>query len=259
MGLCCTALIFFSAEITGYPIKPEIYFLFGLTTFFIYQLYWLIVDINGVGVSLNSFLQNKQTLFTLLVLVFCLYLFFCFRLINPVFLLLFILILIYFLLSKKRFFISNNLVQGLSKTILLAVIWTIVTGVLPFCLLNNFAQFNIVYVLHRFTLMLLLSFIFDIRDMETDQLIQRNTMATVLRDKQRNRMLFVLTCSLFVLTTMVFHVKHELVDYAETLFALFPVLYCLMPLSRKRLGRYYYWAMDGLMIYLPLVFYIRLL
>ncbi len=262
MGLCAFSLIFLSSILSGVGLTPFVYFVLAWATCSVYQLYWLISDSKAFAGLLSDYIRNNiiPISFVSFSLIFCLLLFAHFQLINTVFLFLFICVCIYFLLpSSNRLFTTNRFVKGFLKTILLAVIWTIATDIFPFPSFRFDSKAAFLILSHRFIFLLTLSLLFDRRDRQSDCLSGRNTLATLFSDKQLDSILLLLTSLLLCFTLLVFSVKFSFKEFGVLMYILTPVLLCLLPLFGKGLNRYYYLALDGLMIYFPLVFYINLL
>ena len=111
----------------------------------------------------------------------------------------------------------------------------------------------------RFVLMLMLSILFDIRDRESDLKTRRKTIATIITERQLNQILIGLVIILLFTTLKVIPVQKASNYSLFNLIELTPIILCFAPLVKHKMNHYYFWAIDGLMIYIPLVFYINLL
>ena len=261
MGVCSISLSFFSSLLTHYSLSPLLYLALGLATFSVYQLYWLFAECINEKIGLFALVKNNIRFISFLTffLAFSLFLFLQFQLVNVVFTILVIFIFIYFYLSKSRHFELNYVLKGFVKTVLLAIIWTIATSIFPFTAFELTGKIFTAPTLHRFLFMLILSVLFDIRDKNSDNNAGRKTIATVLTERQVNLVLFCMLSIFIFISLFVLPINNQGGIIMCKMLEFTPVLLCLAPLFRLKLERYYYWAIDGLMIYTPLVFYISLL
>ena len=139
--------------------------------------------------------------------------------------------------------------KGIMKTILLPLVWTIVTVLVP--LIHSQATFFPLFILFalRFIFLLMIAVIFDVRDRQRDQLSHRKSMATLF-----NNQLLVLVMMGLLLGYGVVLIIGKAVIYNPQHFFIMGLTGCLtfvvFLISLRPRGYYfYYFLADGLMLF----------
>jgi 4-hydroxybenzoate polyprenyltransferase len=138
---------------------------------------------------------------------------------------------------------------GLAKTVLLAFTWAFVTTILPasFLLSTNIIAV-LLLLLVRFSFMLLLCIVFDMRDIAIDKLHGLHSLATDFYNKTVNNII-VIVYVFFVIAAFIFCFYFS--NKLQVLAFLFTgiIFWLLYRLSLKPKGYvfYYFWV-DGLML-----------
>jgi hypothetical protein len=146
---------------------------------------------------------------------------------------------------------------GFLKTVVLAFTWTYVTIILPlnkplFYLDNE----KLLLFSYRFLFMLLLCIMFDTRDIAIDKIKGLHSIATDSKPIQ----LKILVATLFALMAYVVFLMHSLgLNNGKTIsliISLFAVLYFYFKSLKKQGYFFYYFYVDGLMLFSALVTYV---
>ncbi len=146
---------------------------------------------------------------------------------------------------------------GFLKTILLAFTWMYVTGFLPMqqpaLALTNF---EIVLLINRFLFMLLLCVVFDNRDVAVDKIKGLKSLATDMKPGSVKflvlMLLILLVCSVYVLQYLGLDVEPAIALLISAIAAGY-IFYLSL---QKRSYFFYYFFVDGLMLFSALATYI---
>jgi len=146
---------------------------------------------------------------------------------------------------------------GVLKTIILAFTWMYVTAYLPLLKpINELTNVEIYVLLNRFMFMFLLCIMFDSRDSQLDKIKGLHSIATDIKTsclKILVAILFVvLACTISLLLSLDFDTKF-IISLIITFFATL-VLYFL---AQKKQGYlFYYFFVDGLMLFSSILTYV---
>ncbi len=146
---------------------------------------------------------------------------------------------------------------GVLKTIILAFTWMYVTAYLPLLKpLNELSSVEIYLLLNRFIFMFLLCIMFDSRDSKLDKIKGLHSIATDIKTtylKILVALLFVvLACTISLLLSLDFDAKFT-ISLIITFFATL-LLYSLA--QKKRGYLFYYFFVDGLMLFSAILTYV---
>ena len=139
---------------------------------------------------------------------------------------------------------------GFIKTLLLAFTWTFVTAYLPMYQagVNVTATFSILLLFQRFVFMLLLCLLFDCRDAATDKKIGLHSLATDVKPKLIQVIIYSLFGLLCLVSLLLFY---NGISFLVTiaLFILNGICLFVYNISKQKRGYiFYYFLVDGLMI-----------
>jgi 4-hydroxybenzoate polyprenyltransferase len=247
VGLCFQTYVLLNLE----PNVNMLGFVF-FSTLCSYNFYWLLSKFYFSKRILNISFVKKQASFFLTFLVagtgtiyFLLYLqnSFVFVAIGIILTLLYTFPLWPFAFAKKL----QKL--GAAKTVLLAFTWAYVSTVLPTSFLLN-TNFNAILLLLvvRFSFMLLLCIVFDMRDIAIDKLHGLHSLATDFYKKTVHNFIVVFYI-IFMLAGLIFCLQFS--NKLQALAFLFTgiIFWVVYKLSLKPKGYiFYYFLVDGLML-----------
>lgn len=138
---------------------------------------------------------------------------------------------------------------GFAKTFLLALTWAFVTVLLP--LQKNVIDLqgvDVVFMLHRFCLMLQLCLLFDLRDTAIDKIKGLHSLATDISPIAAHRFFYVLAFVYLALSALLaIMLQHWLLAVAFAGVQAATLYLYRVPIS-KRTYFYYYFLIDGLML-----------
>jgi hypothetical protein len=140
--------------------------------------------------------------------------------------------------------------MGIFKTLLLAVIWTLVTWWFPqVSRPESLSTWAVVLGFQRFILMLILCMLFDQRDVEADRLMQRSSAATVFSSTLFNRMMTLLLIFLFGVHQWAYAVGlPQAVWLGWQVLTLILAGLCFWQRQRKPAPAFYLVVVDGMML-----------
>jgi hypothetical protein len=260
ISICAVALAFQTAQLLQLNTNFFVYGFIFFATLCSYNFYWIISKISfAVKHRMLDLLKKESIGFTLLVfsaagLLYCFYR----SLLPGEFILTAILLTVIYaipLLPLK--FLHFTRKAGVLKTILLAFTWTYVTVFIPiqktYFLLDKADLFIFT---RRFLFMLMLCIIFDNRDKAVDKIRGLRSLATDLKPAVLNILIFIIFAALF-LSNFLYQ------DYGLTLRQSIALQISTLALSgvyfyafKKRSYFFYYFFVDGLMLFSALATYI---
>lgn len=251
VSLCAVALAFETSTLAGqhppYPLLSLIFF----ATLAAYNFYVLAPGF----LSKKGFSGLVKSSRFILMAVSSVVVFFCLKLLPvvlPYMMLAGVLTLIYSLPRAVSFpkGLLNKL--GFLKTLLLAVTWTGVTVLVPAAVhAVSFSYELMVWLLVRFFFMLILCILFDTRDVSVDAIRGLNSLAT---DISRRQLHVIIHC-VFGLYVIAAAFLPGL--FRESSWWTAAVTYFVFRLSLRKQGYYfYYFLVDGLMLFSALMIFL---
>ncbi len=260
IAICAVALAFQTALLLKLNINLFVYGFIFFATLCSYNFYWIISKATfACDNTLGTVLQKEKTGLIILFLS-AIGVFFClFQYPLPVeFILTSILLTCLYvvpLLPFRPFYFIRK--AGVLKTFLLAFTWTYVTVFIPlqktYLLLSSAELFVFT---RRFLFMLMLCIIFDNRDKAVDKIRGLHSLATVL--KPAHLRVFIYLIFLVLFTTNFLYSSYQITFsqsvalHISTLVLLAVYFYSL----KKRSYLFYYFFVDGMMLFSALATYI---
>lgn len=260
IALCAVALAFQTSQLRHLDNSVFLYGFIFFATLCSYNFYWLLSKFSFIYKgSFSAIIKNETAGISLLVisaigLIICLS--YSAILIDQVLIagLLTIVYSIPLLPFRQLYFIRR---AGVLKTFLLAFTWAYVTAFLP--LQKSIAlidQADSFIITRRFLFMLMLCIIFDNRDKAVDKIRGLRSLATDLRPAMLRLVIFIIFAVLFV--TNFFYKNYELslnqsIALQVSTLALLTVYFYS---TRKQGYFFYYFIVDGLMMFSALTTYI---
>ena len=260
IAFCAVALTFQTALLLRTDIDGFVYGFIFFATLCSYNFYWIIskAAFTKPG-TLHLMLQEKKTGLLILSLsgigaVFCLY-----QYPLPVQFILtsFLLTCLYALplLPFRPFYFMRK--AGVLKTFLLAFTWAYVTVFIPlqktYLLLSNAELFVFT---RRFLFMLMLCIIFDNRDKAVDKIRGLHSLATDLKPGHLRIFIYLIFVTLFTTNFLYGHYgltfNQSVALHISTVALLAVYFYSL----KKRSYLFYYFFVDGMMLFSALATYI---
>ncbi len=260
IAFCAVALSFQTAGLLSKEIDGFVYGFIFFATLCSYNFYWIIskAAFTRAG-TLNLLLRKKKTGLVILALsaigaVFCLYQYpLPVQFVFTSFLLtcLYALPLLPF---RPLYFMRK---AGVLKTFLLAFTWAYVTVIIPlqktYLLLSNAELFVFTC---RFLFMLMLCIIFDNRDKAVDKIRGLHSLATVLKPAHLRIFIYLIFITLFA-TNFLYHYyaitfTQSVALHISTVALLAVYFYSL----KKRSYLFYYFFVDGMMLFSAMATYI---
>ena len=260
IAFCAVALTFQTALLLQTEINDFVYGFIFFATLCSYNFYWIISKAAFTkGGSLKMMLQEKKTglailAFSAIGCVLCLYK-------HPLqvefIFTSFLLTCLYALplLPFRPFYFMRK--AGVLKTFLLAFTWAYVTVFIPlqktYLLLSNAELFVFT---RRFLFMLMLCIIFDNRDKAVDKIRGLHSLATVLKPAHLSIFIYLIFITLFA-TNFLYHYygitfSQSVGLHISTVALLAVYFYSL----KKRSYLFYYFFVDGMMLFMALATYI---
>jgi len=260
IAFCAVAMVFQTALLLKLQVAIYVYGFIFFATCCSYNVYWIISKSVFMSPGNLAGLLNKEKTGLLMLLLSASGLLFCFYhhplpaayLITAV-----VLTCLYTLplLPCRPFYIFRK--AGALKTFLLAFTWTYVTVLIP--LQKNYLQISssecFVFT-WRFLFMLMLCILFDHRDKGVDKIRGLHSLATVLRPAQLRAVIYFIFGMLFAANFLYAYVgispAQSLGLHVSTLALLALYFYSL----QNRGYLFYYFFVDGMMIFSALATYI---
>jgi hypothetical protein len=145
--------------------------------------------------------------------------------------------------------------MGISKTVLLALIWSWVTTIL---VLEGRAVWTSIMMLfvQRFLFLFPLCIYFDHKDRRSDMHAGRHTLATIFSKEKLRDILWLTWAGLFVITCVMILLDDQIFFPAVVSLIFITGILILQPVVRMTSDWFYYGIIDGALIYCPLAFYI---
>ena len=260
IALCAVALSFQTALLLQLNLNLFVYGFIFFATLCSYNFYWILSRLSFVSKENLYGLIKKQTAGYLLLFISSIGLLYCFfRSYIPLHFVITAILLttLYAIPLLPVSFLKFTRKAGVLKTILLAFTWTYVTVITPlqkdYWLLNS-ADFFIIS--RRFLFMLMLCIIFDNRDKEMDKIRGLRSLATDLKPS-------ILRILIYCIFTMLFISNFFCTNYGITLaqsialqVSTIALLVVYFYSNRKQGYIFYYFFVDGMMLFSALATYI---
>jgi 4-hydroxybenzoate polyprenyltransferase len=260
IAFCAVAMVFQTSLLLKLNIDVFVYGFVFFATCCSYNFYWIVSKtVFMPPVNVAGWIKKEKTGLMMLILsaaglLVCFYL-------HPLpaafIFTAFLLTCLYTLpvLPFRPFYIFRK--AGAVKTFLLAFTWAYVTVFIP--LQKNYLQLSstecFVFT-RRFLFMLMLCIIFDHRDKAVDKIRGLHSLATVLRPAQLSAVIYLIFAILFTTNFLYAYYAispaHSIALHVSTLALLAVYFYSL----KKRGYLFYYFFVDGMMIFSALATYI---
>lgn len=260
VAICAVALAFQTSQLLH---LDDSFFLYGFiffATLSSYNFYWLLSKFSFKEKTVAAtFLKNELTGFTLFI-VSSLGMFFCLSRSGiplPAVITAVLLTVVYSIPLLPFTFLQFTRKAGVLKTILLAFTWAYVTAFLPmqksWLLLTNADLF---IISRRFLFMLMLCIIFDNRDRTVDKIRGLHSLATDIRPATLRALIYLVFAVLF--TTNFFYRAYGIsLNQSIALQVSTTALLVVYFFSTRKQGYlFYYFLVDGLMLFSALATYI---
>ena len=260
IAICAVALAFQTALLLKLNINLFVYGFIFFATLCSYNFYWIISKATFVRDNTLGAVLKKEKTGLIILFLSAIGVFFClFQYPLPVeFILTSVLLTCMYalpLLPFRPFYFIRKV--GVVKTFLLAFTWTYVTVFIPlqksYLLLSSAELF---VFSRRFLFMLMLCIIFDNRDKAVDKIRGLHSLATVLKPAHLRVVIYFIFVVLFT-TNFLFSYygitfSQSVALHISTLALLAVYFYSL----KKRSYLFYYFFVDGMMLFLALATYI---
>ena len=260
VAVCAVALAFQTSQLLHYSVSVFVYGFIFFATLCSYNFYWVISRFSFSGRSgFFSALKKDQTA-TIILALSAVGMIFCFMesaLKFPPVIIAVLLTTLYSVPLLPFRFLHFTRKAGVLKTILLAFTWTYVTVLLVMQKdVVSLSNADIFILTRRFLFMLMLCIIFDNRDKAMDKIRGLRSLATDLRPSQ----LLVLIAVIFII---LFGTNFLSVNYGisfsqsialQTSTIALLVVYFFS--TRKQGYLFYYFMVDGLMLFSSLATFI---
>ncbi len=260
VAICAVGLAFQTAQLLHIEVPVYLYgFIFFATTCS-YNFYWIISRYSFAGdTSLQKFVQKERT-GLLLFLLSGIGMVSCYSVSGirlPQLIVAAMLTLLYAIPLLPVKFLHFTRKAGVLKTTLLAFTWTYVTAFLPLQTeWNSLSNAGIFILTRRFLFMLMLCIIFDNRDMAMDKIRGLHSLATVLKP---NQLLLLIAIIFIVLFGTNFLSVSYGISYAQSVAlqtSTIALLFVYFLSTRKQGYLFYYFIVDGLMLFSSLATFI---
>ena len=259
IAICAVALCFQTALLLQLSLSIYFYSFVFFATVSSYNFYWLL---SGYSLSDKTFyLHLKHQLSNLLVLLLASagVIISIGRLQNllPEIAVALVLTLLYALplLPFKFSLIARK--AGVFKTVLLAFSWAFITVYLPYQTAPD-SNWNIMLLLlfNRFLFMLMLCIIFDARDTRVDKIRGLQSLTTLLNSKTVKQIMLVIFAA-YLLNGIVLRIYYQEIPQIAALLISGVCTGIVYLMSLKKQGYFfYYFIVDGLMLFSALAAYV---
>jgi hypothetical protein len=260
IAVCAVALAFQTAQLLQLDNNLFMYGFIFFATLCSYNFYWILSKVSFAGNKPLFDLLKKEAaglglfLFAAAGLLYCLY-----RSSLPVEVIVtaFLLTVLYAIPLLPLRMLHFTRKAGVLKTILLAFTWAYVTAFIPiqksYLLLNNADLF---IISRRFLFMLMLCIIFDNRDKDVDKIRGLHSLATDLKPAVLRGLIYFIFAVLFISNFFSqdhgITFKQSIALQISTLALLAVYFYS----AKNRSYLFYYFIVDGLMLFSALATYI---
>ncbi len=260
VSFCAVALCFQTAILFHLKVEASLYCLVFFASLCGYNFYWVLSNFYFHQQKLSPAFLQKNKSFIIIFSIGFLGLVISFNFLENItwFILPALMLTLIYSLPVWPFSFAAKLQKiGFFKTTLLAFTWAYVTVVIPahHFFITNVKQLAIMLAA-RFCFMLLLCIIFDMRDVAIDKLHGLHSLAT---DVDAKKLSFIIYCAFFFYFITGFIIRIYFFESAQIIaFAIVGVVLWLMyKLSLQKRGYiFYYFFVDGLMLFSALATYL---
>lgn len=260
VAVCAMALAFQTALLLHLDIDPFIYGFIFCATICSYNFYWIMSKLSFANKKDIPGLLKKEATGLIVMLIASIGMLYCWYYSSiPVHFVItaVLLTVIYSIPLLPIPFLKFTRKAGVLKTILLAFTWTYVTVLITlgkdYSLLNNADLF---IISRRFLFMLMLCIIFDNRDKHIDKIRGLHSLATVLKPAVLKMVIYFIFALLFISNFLYedygISFKQSIALQVSTVALLIVYFYS----AKKRSYLFYYFMVDGLMLFSALATYI---
>jgi 4-hydroxybenzoate polyprenyltransferase len=260
ISICAVALAFQTTQLLRLNNNLFVYGFIFFATICSYNFYWILSKISfNKKSSVTGVLKNETTEIYLLI-ISAIGVAFCFLMSAIPFTFVMTAILltgIYSLPLLPFSFLQFTRRAGVLKTIILAITWAYVTAFLP--LQKTYLQLDhadLFIITRRFLFMLMLCIIFDSRDIAVDKLRGLKSLATELRPATLRFLVYIIFIVLFATNFLFIYYGitfYQSLALQVSTLALLAVYF----FSTKKQGYlFYYFVVDGMMLFSALATYI---
>ena len=260
IAVCAVALTFQTAQLLQLTNNFFVYGFIFFATLCSYNFYWIVSKVSFAKKNLVwPMLKNEATGFTLLLIaaVGTLICFFKSSLPVDAVVTAIVLTILYSIPLLPIHFLQFTRKAGVLKTVLLAFTWAYVTAFIPlqktYWLLTNADLF---IISRRFLFMLMLCIIFDNRDKAVDKIRGLHSLATDIKPAVLKILIYIIFA---VLLFSNFYADHFGIRFSQSIALQISTLALLIIyfFSTKKQGYlFYYFLVDGLMLFSALATYI---
>ncbi|MEP7256000.1 MAG: hypothetical protein ABI666_09490 [Ferruginibacter sp.] len=260
IAICAVALAFQTAELRHFDNSLLVYGFIFFSTLCSYNFYWIVSRLSfAENFAITNLLKKEATAVLLLVfsaagLLFCLW-----RSAIPIsFVITAVLLTIIYSIPLLPFtFLLFTRRAGVLKTIVLALTWTYVTAFIPmqktYLLLDNADLF---IISRRFLFMLMLCIIFDSRDIAVDKIRGLHSLATDLKPGTLKFLVYTIFAVLFVSNFFFRYYGITIYQSIALQISTLALLIVYFYSTKKQGYLFYYFIVDGLMLFSALATYI---
>lgn len=260
VAVCAVALSFQTVLLLKPDINPFVYGFIFFATLCSYNFYWILSKLSFTSANNIPGLLKKETGSYLILIISVIGLLFCFlRSSIPLHL---VVIAVSLTMTYAVPLLPVPALQftrkaGVLKTVLLAFTWTFVTVLIPlqkeFSLLNSADLF---IFSRRFLFMLMLCIIFDNRDKDMDKIRGLRSLATDIPPVTLRILIFLIFALLFTSNFFSGSYGITLSQSIALQIATIALLAIYFYSNKKQGYLFYYFFVDGMMIFSALVTYI---
>lgn len=148
-------------------------------------------------------------------------------------------------------------VYGSMKMVVLALVWTSATAVMPLSESADFLSVNVAWILlHRFSFILMLNFIFDVGDATNDRKLNVYSFATENSNLKIYGVMFCISL-LYIISSVGIQWPHNFYSISLPLILLiFPIWFLFLKSFRITNYYFYYGLTDGMMLCSAILIYL---
>jgi hypothetical protein len=260
IAICAVALAFQTTQLLQLHANPFVQGFIFFATLCSYNFYWILSKISFTKKgNIIAMLKKESTGFGLLAISAAGSLYCVFRSPLPIsFIITAVVLTVLYAIPLLPFRILQfTRKAGVLKTILLAFTWAYVTAFIPiqrsYSLLNNADLF---IISRRFLFMLMLCIIFDNRDKAVDKMRGLHSLATDLKPAVLKMLIYCIFAALFLSN---FLYKDHGITFKQSMalqISTVALLTVYFYAAKKRSYLFYYFIVDGLMLFSALATFI---
>jgi len=259
IAVCAVALCFQTGVLLHIKLTGYLYAFIFFSTLCSYNFYWLLSGFVFSGQPVKLFLKQYYSNAIVLIIGSIGLLYSTLFIVNllPVISLGLVLTLLYTipLLPFKIFHIARK--AGLLKTFLLAFTWAFVTVYIPYKQTPAGNFITLVMLLNnRFLFMLMLCIIFDARDTNVDKIRGLQSLTTIIKPATVQYIMFVIFAA-YIINGIVLRIYYDELMQVIALLVTGVITAVVYFFSLRKQGYFfYYFLVDGLMLFSALATYV---